>query len=125
MRKTVSTLIVAAAVLVAGVVMAGKQCPETVSLDQAKAKKTAVTMNHKAHVALTACTTCHHTNKELTATSNVEVATCASCHLDPAKPETPSMREMSLTKNPFHKLCIDCHKKQAKGPAKCADCHKA
>ena len=31
---------------------------------------------------------------------------------------------MSLKKNPFHMVCIDCHKEQAKGPTKCDDCHK-
>jgi hypothetical protein len=33
------------------------------------------------------------------------------------------MREMSLKKNPFHMVCIDCHKAETKGPTKCDDCH--
>ena len=56
--------------------------------------------------------------------ANVEVKLCSACHLDPEKAETPSMRQMSLSKNPFHKLCIDCHKAEAKGPKTCNDCHK-
>ncbi len=99
------------------------QLPETVTLDKAKNKQAPVVMPHKAHADKYACDTCHHTQKGLTA-KVTEVKSCAACHLNPEKPETPSMREMSLTKNPFHKLCIDCHKKEAKGPTKCAECHK-
>jgi len=93
-----------AVTILAAVAVAAVQVPETVTLDKAK-------------------NTCHHTQKGLTAEAT-EVKPCASCHLDPEKPETPSMREMSLSKNPFHKRCIDCHKTEAKGPTKCAECHK-
>ncbi|MCX7894806.1 MAG: cytochrome c family protein [Thermoanaerobaculum sp.] len=110
--------------LVAAAAVAAVQLPETVTLDKAKNKQAPVVMSHKLHAEKIACDTCHHTQKGLTAQTATEVPTCASCHLDPAKPEVPSMREMSLTKNPLHKLCIDCHKKEAKGPTKCAECHK-
>lgn len=114
----------ALAVGILGVVAAAAvQVPENVTLDKAKNKQAPVVMPHKAHADKYACDTCHHTQKGLTAEA-AEVKPCSSCHLDPEKPETPSMREMSLSKNPFHKLCIDCHKKEAKGPSKCAECHK-
>lgn len=113
------------AVGVLGVVaVAAVQIPETVTLDKAKNKQAPVVFTHKSHAEKYACSTCHHTQKELKAEANIQVIPCSQCHLDPEKPETPSMREMSLSKNPFHKLCIDCHKKEAKGPAKCAECHK-
>lgn len=127
MKVRASTFCMAVGVaLVVTVAFAGvaNKAPDSVVLDKAHAKRPHVTFPHKVHAATIACDTCHHTNKGLKATDTVEVATCASCHLDPEKPETGSIREMSLTKNPFHKLCIDCHKKEAKGPAKCNDCHK-
>jgi len=115
------------AVALAAVAFAGmaKDAPATIVLDKAAAKKPAVTFPHAAHVtAVPDCATCHHTQKGLTATSDVKVEPCAACHLDPEKPEAGSMREMSLTKNPFHKLCIGCHKTDGKGPKTCNDCHK-
>ncbi len=118
----VVAVLVGVAVVLAGV---ANKAPDSVVLDKASTKRTPVTFPHKAHQDVTACSTCHHTNAELKAGSAEEVKPCAACHLDPDKPTTPSMREMSLTKNPFHKLCIDCHKQQGKGPTKCVDCHKA
>ncbi|MFN3413352.1 MAG: cytochrome c3 family protein [Thermoanaerobaculum sp.] len=112
----VVTILVAVAVVAV-------QVPETITLDKAKNKQAPVVYPHKLHADKYACDTCHHTQKGLTAEA-AEVKPCSSCHLDPEKPETPSMREMSLSKNPFHKQCIDCHKKEAKGPTKCAECHK-
>jgi len=52
----------------------------------------------------------------------VDVKKCSQCHLDP-KDKAPTMREMSLTKNPFHIRCIGCHKAQKKGPIVCTGCH--
>jgi len=60
------------------------------------AKPGNVTFNHKTHVPLK-CETCH------------------------AKPEGG---KIGLTKDTAHALCKTCHTKQAKGPTKCADCHK-
>jgi len=128
MIRRIATVLVAVTVAVwAGVLFAGlaNQAPETVVIKEAAAKKPPVTFPHKAHFDRAACGDCHHTQKDLKAGAAVEVKPCSACHLDPQKPETPSMREMSLSKNPFHKLCIDCHKSKAKGPSKCAECHKA
>lgn len=113
----------AAAFAVAGLALA-VQIPETITIDKAQNKQAPVVFPHKAHGEKYACSTCHHTQKELKADSSETVVSCSKCHLDPEKPETPSMRQMALGKNPFHKVCIDCHKKEAKGPAKCAECHK-
>ncbi len=114
--------------LVAASVLAGLavavQIPETVTIDKAQKKQAPVVLTHKAHAEKYACSTCHHNHENLKADSSIQVVPCFKCHLDPEKPETLSMREMSLGKNPFHKLCIDCHKKEAKGPVKCAECHK-
>ena len=30
---------------------------------------------------------------------------------------------MSMKKNPFHMLCINCHKQEGEGPTSCNDCH--
>jgi predicted CXXCH cytochrome family protein len=62
-----------------------------------KAKNGDVTFNHKTHGSV-ACTKCH----EKAAGGKIE----------------------GLTKDKAHGLCVDCHKTQAKGPTKCAECHK-
>lgn len=100
--------------------------PAKITIDDAAKKQPAVTFDHAAHGKLTKCETCHHTQKGLTATATTEVATCASCHLNPEKAETPKISEMSMTKNPYHISCVKCHKdsKNAKAPTKCTECHK-
>lgn len=104
-------------------VLMAVQIPENITLDKAQAKQPPVAFPHKIHAEKYACDNCHHTQKGLTAEAE-KVETCISCHLDPEKAEIPSARQMSLTKNPFHILCISCHKQEAKGPTKCAACHK-
>ncbi|BDG06568.1 cytochrome c3 family protein [Anaeromyxobacter oryzae] len=61
-----------------------------------KAKQGDVTFNHKSHAA----------------------QKCEACH--PAVPQ----KVEPIGKDAAHKLCVECHKKEAKGPAKCAECHK-
>ena len=103
--------------------------PEKIKIDAAQKKQPAVAFDHAKHGDKLAksCDTCHHTQKGLTkeqnATNKVDVKKCSTCHLDPAKPAMPSMREMSLTKNPMHIRCIGCHKEQKKGPTVCTQCH--
>jgi hypothetical protein len=60
-----------------------------------EAKNGNVTFQHKTHAAVK-CETCHG-------------ATAGKIELD---------------KDSGHKLCVECHKAEAKGPAKCAECHK-
>ena len=101
--------------------------PATVKIDAAKKKQPAVLFNHAKHgdTLVKSCDTCHHTQKGLTkAQTNVVVKKCQECHLDPKSAKTPSMREMSLTKNPMHIACLNCHKTNKKGPTVCTGCHK-
>jgi hypothetical protein len=100
------------------------QRPATITIKAAAKKQPAVEFSHEKHATklVKSCTTCHHTQKGLTADSKLKVVKCTTCHLD-AKDKIPSMREMSLTKNPFHIACINCHKQEKKGPATCNGCH--
>lgn len=115
----VSFVTVAAALLVYAA-----DVPETVTIDAAVDKKSAVEFPHTAHVdAGVSCDTCHHTLEGLTADRAAEVKKCSGCHLDPTEEGVPSMRQMSSSKNPLHKGCISCHKTESKGPTKCNECH--
>jgi hypothetical protein len=121
MRKL--TLVCTLLMFAALTALAGKP-PATVKIDAAAKKQPAVSFPHEKHMKLAkTCDVCHHTEKGLTADSKVEVKKCSTCHLDP-KDKAPSMREMSMTKNPFHMKCIACHKEQKKGPVACTACHK-
>ena len=125
MRKSILGMVfMMAAMVFAGVAMAGEM-PETLTIDDCSAKKSAVEFPHAAHLEVTECTTCHHTAEGLTAETagSMEVKSCASCHLEPAEETTPGCSEMSLKKNPFHINCVGCHKEQAAGPTKCDECH--
>ena len=103
--------------------------PENVTIDDCVAKKSAVEFPHKAHVGVTECSTCHHTQEGLTATSGDTVEKCGGCHVKPEKAETPACAQMSLSKNPYHISCIKCHKDAVKkdatlkAPTKCDACH--
>jgi hypothetical protein len=102
-----------------------KDAPETIVIDDCAAKQSPVTFPHKAHQELTECATCHHTQKDLKAGSDMEVQPCSACHLEPEKAETPQCSQMSTSKNPFHITCVGCHKESGKeaAPTKCFDCH--
>jgi len=103
---------------------AAKDAPESVTIDACKTKKPAVAFPHKKHVdAKVECSKCHHTQKDLKATTVTEVKKCSACHLDP-KDKAPSCKEMSQKKNPYHVNCVGCHKEAKKGPTKCKECHK-
>ena len=130
MRRVLTGLgIVALVVGVAASLMAFAAVPDTVTIDDCASKKAPVSLPHKAHTELTGCTTCHHTDKGLTAESASNVQKCGACHNDPEKEGTPECSQMSLSKNPFHILCINCHKEKAKedpstkAPTKCDGCH--
>ena len=123
MRNALRMFGVIGFVLVATIALAGP--PDMVKIDAAANKKPGVEFPHKAHMEMVeSCDTCHHTNKGLTADSDLsQVKACSECHLHP-EGDVPDMSQMSMKKNPFHMLCIDCHKTEAKGPTKCNDCHK-
>ncbi len=86
--------VVAAVLVTAGSAVAADAPAAPIAL---KAKNGDVTFNHKTHAAQK-CETCH--------------ATAAGGKIE------------GLDKDKAHGLCVDCHKKEAKGPAKCAECHK-
>jgi len=129
MRKTIASL--AFGILSAAVMFAttAKQAPETITINECASKKPAVNFPHKAHWKVTECKTCHHAQADLKEGTDVEVQGCATCHLNPEKAETPSCTEMSSAKNPYHMLCVNCHKEKvkedaaSKAPTKCNDCH--
>ena len=130
-----------AALVVVGVVGLGvganvlakkaSQAPASVELDCGP-KQPAVKFDHATHVGRAAsCTVCHHQDKGLKATDATEVKACRTCH-KPDDPMTDDQKKvgkyvctvMSTSDNAFHKNCIGCHKEKAKGPTKCAECHK-
>jgi hypothetical protein len=132
MRKWIGPIAAVCLALTAGVALAttAKQAPEKITIDDCKAKKGAVEFPHAAHTkSVAACSTCHHTQADLKAGTDVEVPTCASCHVSPEKAEVPKCAEMGATKNPFHITCIGCHKEEvakkadSKAPTKCDQCH--
>lgn len=106
------------------VVAAPHHGPADITIDAAADKREPVPFTHGQHATelVGSCDTCHHTSPGLTQETDQNVQSCSSCHLDP-EDDAPSMREMSLRKNPFHVLCIDCHKEQDAGPVSCNDCH--
>lgn len=96
--------------------------PTKVTIGAAAKKQPAVQFDHTKHVTRArSCDQCHHDSKGLTAAKGTP-RKCTACHLDP-KDKAPSMREMSLTRNPFHMRCLGCHKTGKKGPVACAGCH--
>jgi len=118
---------VSAIALLVSTMLSAHHGPGKIPIDAAKAKQPAVTFDHAKHATtlVKSCDTCHHTNKGLVKAhaEKTEVKKCSGCHLE-AKGKTPSMREMSLTKNPMHIRCVGCHKDNKKGPTACNGCHK-
>jgi len=134
MRKFVLMGLVAVAATVALVAYA-QDIPETITIDACADQKAAVEFPHQAHFELTDCVTCHHTSEGLTqeTAAATEVATCASCHVEPEEADTPLCSDKSKKTNPYHIVCIGCHKelkteakaagKEFAGPTKCTACH--
>ncbi len=131
MKKTIGVL--AFGLLSAAMVFAttANKAPEKITINECATKKPAVLFPHKAHWAITSCKTCHHTQPDLTPTSTVEVQACATCHHNPEKADTPDCTQMSMTKNPYHMVCLTCHKEtkakdaNTKAPTACTGCHVA
>jgi hypothetical protein len=48
---------------------------------------------------------------------------CTQCHADEAGGKIAGFGKPSH-KDKAHAACHDCHKKEHKGPQKCADCHR-
>ncbi len=60
-----------------------------------------VTFDHKSHAALK----------------------CTQCHKDDKGGAIEGFGK-TMNKDKAHAACHECHKKEGKGPQKCADCHK-
>lgn len=131
MRKLLVSLGVACLVLAAPALLAvpASKAPEKITINDCASKKSPVEFPHGAHNKVLECKTCHHTQDDLKAGSAVEVKKCADCHVTPEKAETPKCSEMSSKLNPFHILCVGCHKQElekkadTKAPTKCDQCH--
>jgi hypothetical protein len=95
--KTFASLVVAFALAFATNAMAA--APEKAI--PLPAKPGAVTFNHKTHASLK-CTQCHESDEG----GKIEGFGA------------------TMNKDKAHAACHECHKKEAKGPQKCADCHK-
>lgn len=65
------------------------------------AKPGAVTFNHSKHASLK----------------------CTQCHKDEKGGAIEGFGK-TVNKEKAHAACQECHKKEAKGPQKCAECHK-
>ena len=128
MRNITLLLILAVSALA---IVAIAEVPEDIVIDGCQADKAPVAFPHKAHFEYAACVDCHHTSEGLTAetVADMTVETCASCHAEPEAAETPSCKEKSLKKNPYHISCVGCHKEYIKehadsvAPKKCTACH--
>jgi len=124
MKKSIAVVVGVAFILMAAVAYAVVP-PAKVTINAAVAKQGPVTFDHAKHgsTLVKTCETCHHNHKGLTKDTKAEVKKCTSCHLDTKGNVMTSMREMSMTKNPFHIRCAGCHKTEKKGPTACTGCH--
>jgi cytochrome c553 len=48
---------------------------------------------------------------------------CTACHKDEKGGDIEGIGK-DANKDKAHAVCHECHKKEGKGPQKCADCHK-
>ena len=74
---------------------------------------------HTKHAAsIRDCALCHHARPADKAAK--ETVRCSACHQESFRTDHP---ERIGLKAAYHQRCIECHRKQAKGPADCAGCH--
>ncbi|MCS7280492.1 MAG: cytochrome c family protein [Desulfobacterota bacterium] len=99
---------------------AQKKIPEVITLKMEGGRLAPVVFNHPLHTDKhkIACDKCHHKDQD-----PQQPDLCIKCH--PAKDGKPGV---TLLKDAYHKMCIDCHKevvaKGIKAPTKCTECHK-
>jgi len=86
-----------AAVFVLAAPAFAADAPATLTFETKNGK---VTFPHKAH-------------------GEIAKGDCTKCHADKA-----GGKIAGFSKDSAHKLCQGCHKEMAKGPTKCAECHK-
>jgi cytochrome c553 len=97
MKNTLASLLVAVAVVFASNAFAAAPAKPIVL----PAKQGEVTFNHSKHAA----------------------QKCTACHADEKGGAIEGFGK-TVNKDKAHAACLDCHKKEAKGPTKCAECHK-
>lgn len=128
--------IVMASVFVAAGIYAGTTVPDVVEMKNPGYKKHTkgiVTFTHKKHTDDygIACGACHHDadGKPLTIKAGDDVKGCGECHSTFGKvsKKDKKMKKAEKIKKYYeqamHANCIDCHKKEKKGPKKCSECH--
>lgn len=121
-----SVLGLAAVLFVVGPALA-KDPPKEITIAACKDKKPVVKFMHADHVkklkAEKNCATCHHKVKGKMAQDK-----CSKCHMEAKGDKVGSCKDKSKKANPYHVLCITCHKKKQadspKAPTKCGECHK-
>lgn len=111
MRKFAALIAVTVAVFFClGVAVAAP--PDKISIKAIQKTKSPVAYNHKMHSEkVKDCKTCHHADA-----AGKEQA-CTKCHGAKAEGKKVDAKEA------FHQQCKNCHKKEAKGPQKCDECH--
>lgn len=132
-RWSTVKLLAVTALLTAGLsaaAFAGAPPKGKVVIKECQKKKPPVTFDHGAHVKLAkdlkwkdGCATCHHKVDGKMAKEHK----CTTCHSKP-QGKLGTCQDMSMKKNPFHVVCITCHKSEVKAgkvkaPTKCAQCH--
>ena len=60
---------------------------------------------------------------EVTFNHSKHAQKCTACHADEKGGAIEGFNK-TVNKDKAHGVCLECHKKEAKGPTKCAECHK-
>ncbi|MEW6721311.1 MAG: cytochrome c3 family protein [Thermodesulfobacteriota bacterium] len=112
MRKFATLMaIVLVTVFSAGWVVAADP-PEKITIKAVQKLKPPVEFPHKEHAGRLKCAECHHKD------AAGKEQSCFACHKAEKKGEAIPFKDA------MHGKCQACHKKVAKGPTKCNDCHK-
>jgi hypothetical protein len=94
--------------------------PRTIVIDRCKKKAPGVVLKHERHVKRfkVPCRACHvHTR--------IKPRRCSACHSGKANPRYKvGCAEPGMKKNPYHLVCVGCHKAKKKGPRACKGCHR-
>lgn len=130
-----------AVISLSGLVLAGvPKGKESITLDQVKGKKGEVVFSHAKHASeykaggkAISCKTCHHTGDapkaKACSTCHVAEGGKAGTHGGKTAPFVAAKKgdKFDVKSVVFHKLCLECHKKEKtadKPLAKCTNCHK-
>jgi len=143
-KQTLTTLIMALALITVGTIVAAADMPDQVSLDTMVKYFDGVEFDHAMHTDLGEdCSVCHH---HTTGTGTTDER-CISCHAESEEVANVSCRSCHVTepfsadhinivssnvylfhidkpglKAAYHWNCVSCHE-QMDGPTGCQDCH--